>query len=296
MRPGARLVVKHTTRTARAIVEDLRYRLDVNTLHRDIGATELGLNDIGRITLRLSVPLIVDPYRRNRATGSFILVDEARNDTVAGGMILHPAADQRPISEGVVWERSGITRRERWTATGLRGATIWMTGLPASGKSTLAAAVEQQLIEMRRPAYRLDGDNLRHGLNGDLGFDRASRDENVRRAGEVARLMADSGLITIVSLISPYAEGRASAREAHEEADLPFVEVWVSTPVEECEKRDPKGLYARARRGELTGFTGVDDPYEAPESPDLEVQPGTASFADDVERVLELLRERGVIE
>ena len=200
----------------------------------------------------------------------------------------------RPVSEGVVWQKPGTTREERWAATGLRGGTIWMTGLPASGKSTLAAAVERTLVEQGRAAYRIDGDNLRHGLNGDLGFDHASRDENVRRAGEVARLMADAGLIVVVSLISPYAGHRLAARTVHEEHGLPFVEIWVSTPLEECERRDPKGLYARARRGELKGMTGIDDPYEPPVSPDLELRPAEAP--DAVEQVLALLRERGVIE
>jgi adenylyl-sulfate kinase len=200
----------------------------------------------------------------------------------------------RPVSEGVVWQAPGTTREERWAATGMRGATIWMTGLPASGKSTLAAAVERRLIEAGHAAYRIDGDNLRHGLNGDLGFDHASRDENVRRAGEVARLMADAGLIVVVSLISPYAGHRAAARTVHQEHGLPFIEVWVSTPLEECEQRDPKGLYSRARRGELKGMTGIDDPYEPPAAPDLELRPG--QDADAVDQVLAALRERGVIE
>jgi len=202
----------------------------------------------------------------------------------------------RPVSEGVVWEHSGMTREKRWSSTGLRGATVWITGLPSSGKSTLAARVEAALVELGRPGYRLDGDNLRHGLNGDLGFDHASRDENVRRAGEVARLMADAGLIAIVSLISPYAAARAQARAIHEDNGLPFIEVWVSTPLEECERRDPKGLYARARRGELTGLTGIDDPYENPASPELELRPCEEGFAADVERVLAALRERGVLD
>jgi adenylyl-sulfate kinase len=201
----------------------------------------------------------------------------------------------RQVSEGVVWEATVVTRADREAATGLRGATVWLTGLPASGKSTLAARLESALVRAGRLAYRLDGDNLRHGLNGDLGFDHASRDENVRRAGEVARLMADAGVIAIVSLISPYEDARARARAIHDEAGLPFVEVWVSTPVEECERRDPKGLYARARRGELTGMTGVDDPYEPPRSPDLETRPGDDGFAADVDRLLEILREREVL-
>jgi adenylyl-sulfate kinase len=178
---------------------------------------------------------------------------------------------ERRHSEGVVWEREALTREERYELLGQRGATVWFTGLPASGKSTVAANLTVALVRRGIPAYRLDGDNLRHGLNGDLGFDHASREENIRRAAEVARLMADAGLVTIVSLVSPYRANRAAARAIHEDDGIPFVEVWVSTPLEECERRDPKGLYARARRGELPNMTGVGDPYEAPESPEVEI-------------------------
>jgi len=172
-------------------------------------------------------------------------------------------------SPNVVWHASEVARDERWKPFGLNGATVWLTGLSGSGKSTIAVALERMLIESGRAAYLLDGDNLRHGLNGDLGFDRASRDENVRRMAHVARLIADAGLVAIAPLISPYIEGRAFARRIHEEAGLPFLEVYVRTPIEECERRDPKGLYAKARAGVLTGFTGVDDPYEEPTVPDV---------------------------
>ena len=175
-------------------------------------------------------------------------------------------------SPNVVWHQSELTREQRWSPFNLKGATVWLTGLSGSGKSTIAVALERMLIEQGRPAYLLDGDNLRHGLNGDLGFDRASREENVRRMAHVARLVADAGLVAIAPLISPYTEGRAFARRIHEEVGLPFVEVYVRTPIEECERRDPKGLYAKARAGELTGFTGVDDPYEEPAAPDVLIQ------------------------
>jgi bifunctional enzyme CysN/CysC len=185
-------------------------------------------------------------------------------------------------SPGVTWHAGGVAREAR----AQRGATVWFTGLPASGKSTLAATVERRLVEAGRPAYLLDGDNLRHGLNGDLGFSAAEREENVRRAGEVAALFADAGLVALVSLVSPYEAGRRAARAAHERAGLPFVEVFVDTPVEECERRDPKGLYARARAGELAGFTGVDDPYERPATPDLRLTPelGTDAAVEEVLR------------
>jgi adenylyl-sulfate kinase len=178
-----------------------------------------------------------------------------------------------------------VGREQRWKALGARGATIWFTGLPASGKSTIAAAVEARLVVEGRSAYRLDGDNLRHGVCGDLGFSAADRDENVRRTAEVARLFADSGTVAIVSVVSPFESGRNAARALHERDGLHFVEVFVNTPVEECMRRDPKGLYARAAAGKLTGMTGVDAPYEAPRSPDVELV-GPCEIADAVERVL----------
>jgi bifunctional enzyme CysN/CysC len=174
-------------------------------------------------------------------------------------------------SPNVVWHESGVARDERWAAAGARGATVWLTGLSGSGKSTIAGALERLLVDDHRLTYTLDGDNLRHGLNGDLGFSAADRAENVRRVGEVARLFADAGLIAIVPLISPYRAGRDHARALHDAAGLVFLEVFVDTPIEICEARDPKGLYAQARAGEITGFTGVDDPYEPPLAADLVV-------------------------
>jgi adenylyl-sulfate kinase len=169
----------------------------------------------------------------------------------------------------------------------VQGATVWFTGLPSSGKSTIAAAVEARLVASGVPAYRIDGDNLRHGLSGDLGFDADARAENVRRAAEVAKLMADSGTVALVSLVSPYAVDRDRARAIHAGDDLAFVEVFVDTPIEECERRDPKGLYAKARAGEISGFTGVDDPYEPPRKPDVRISGETVEEA--VEKVLAAL-------
>src|ERR671922_2949666 len=169
-------------------------------------------------------------------------------------------------SANVVWQRGQVDRAQRWAALGHGGATVWFTGLPASGKSTIAAGVETHLLEHGRPAYVLDGDNLRHGLNGDLGFSAADRAENVRRTAEVSALLADAGVVVLVALVSPYRADRDAARAVHERRTLPFLEVHVATPLEECERRDPKGLYARARAGELPGLTGGDDPYEPPEA------------------------------
>jgi bifunctional enzyme CysN/CysC len=169
------------------------------------------------------------------------------------------------------WHDGAVTPADRAAALGFKGATIWFTGLPASGKSTLAVEVEALLIGAGRPALRLDGDNLRHGLNGDLGFSPEDRAENVRRTAHAAALLAEAGVVALVALVSPYASDRASARAIHEAAGVPFHEIWVSTGLAECERRDPKGLYARARAGELPGLTGVGDVYEVPESPDLEI-------------------------
>ncbi len=195
-------------------------------------------------------------------------------------------------SPNVRWQRSGLTRERRWEALGCAGATVWFTGLPAAGKSTAASAVEERLVEAGRAAFLLDGDNLRHGLNSDLGFDEAARGENVRRTAHVARLLAESGSIALVSLVSPYAADREAAAALHAEVGLAFVEVFVDAPLELCQRRDPKGLYARARAGELSGLTGVGAPYEAPEHPDLVLRSGSETVDEAVERVMCLLETR----
>ncbi|MGY2124456.1 adenylyl-sulfate kinase [Nocardia gipuzkoensis] len=263
--PGATYTLRHTTRTATAEVRSLDYRLDVNTLHRDEHAESLSLNEIGRVQLRTRQPLLFDPYRRNRATGSFILVDDTTNNTVAAGMITGPSLP----SSRVVWHSTAVERDERAT----RGLTVWLTGLSGSGKSTVAVELERRLVAAGRPAFLLDGDNLRHGLNSDLGFSPADREENVRRVGEVAKLFADAGVVAVVSLISPYRADRDRVRAAHEAAGIPFLEVFVDTPLAVCEARDPKGMYAKARAGEIRGFTGIDDPYEAPTEAEIVLRP-----------------------
>ena len=183
------------------------------------------------------------------------------------------------------WHHGLVSREERLST----GATVWFTGLSGSGKSSVAAALEQLLTQHGRPAYVLDGDNLRHGLNADLGFTAADRTENIRRVGEVARLFADAGVVALVPVISPYAADRARARAIHAAVGLPFLEVFVDTPIELCEARDPKGLYARARAGLIRGFTGVDDPYEPPEHPDLVLTPADGDPSAQARRVLEAL-------
>jgi bifunctional enzyme CysN/CysC len=198
-------------------------------------------------------------------------------------------------SPNVVWHPGAVARADRYAATELGGATVWFTGLSGSGKSTVAVQVERLLLAAGHAAYLLDGDNLRHGLNGDLGFTSEDRDENVRRASEVARLFADAGLVALVPLISPYRAGRERARVVHAAAELPFFEVFVNTPLEECERRDPKGLYAKARAGEIRGFTGIDDPYEPPNACELELTPSDGDARAQAYAVVRLLRERGVV-
>ncbi|MGX4688079.1 adenylyl-sulfate kinase [Streptomyces sp. JNUCC 63] len=284
LREGEQYLIKHTTRTTRAHVGTLEYRLDINTLHRDPGVTALELNEIGRIRLRTQAPLLVDEYHRNPTTGSFILIDPVTNNTVAAGMVLPETPDHDPAartaSRNTVRHPSLVSARDRLT----RGATVWLTGLSGSGKSTVSVHAERKLLAGGRPAYVLDGDNLRHGLNADLGFDMADRMENIRRLAHVSALLADAGIVVLVPAISPLREHRELARRVHAEAGLEFHEVFVDTPLTTCEERDPKGLYARARAGEIAGFTGVDSPYEAPQDPELRLVPGPGpeAMADQV--------------
>ena len=193
------------------------------------------------------------------------------------------------MSEAITWHPSSLPREQRWAAVGGRGATVWFTGLSGSGKSTVAVEVERLLAEQGRGVYLLDGDNLRHGLNADLGFSAADRDENVRRVAEVARLVADAGLVALVPVISPYRRARQQARAMHVAAGLQFVEVFVDTPLDVCEQRDPKGLYELARAGKITGFTGIDDPYEPPESAELVLRPEDGDPRAQAKRVVEFL-------
>jgi bifunctional enzyme CysN/CysC len=296
---GRRYLVKHTTRTAMVGDVNVRYRIDVETLRRDEHVDALEMNDLARVHLQLSAPLVFDSYRRNRVTGGLIMIDEATNETVAAGVILDTEVEESEQkserSPNVRWQGTRMTRERRWSTLGNAGATLWFTGLPGAGKSTVAAAVEERLIEAGQPAFLLDGDNLRHGLNGDLGFDEHARRENVRRTAHVARLLAESGTVALVSLVSPYAADRDAAASLHAAGDLAFIEVFVDAPLELCEQRDPKGLYARARAGELEGLTGVGAPYEPPASPDLVLGSHRESVQAEVEQVLALLAARGLL-
>jgi bifunctional enzyme CysN/CysC len=283
LEPGRDYIIKHTTRTTRAKVTALDYRLDVNTLHRDKTATALKLNELGRITLRTQVPLLLDEYTRNASTGSFILIDPNTNGTVAAGMVLRDISAQ-VASPNTVRHKSLVTTEDR-----PRGKTLWLTGLSGAGKSSVAMLVERKLLEKGVPAYVLDGDNLRHGLNADLGFSMADRAENLRRLAHVATLLADSGQVVLVPAISPLSEHRELARQVHADAGFEFYEVFCDTPIEECERRDAKGLYAKARAGEITHFTGIDSPYQRPKNPDVRLTPDR-SLDEMAQSVIDVLR------
>ena len=246
---GATYTILHTTRSTRAVGKRARVPPRHQHAAPRRSGDRLSLNEIGRVRLRTQKPLLFDPYRRNRDTGSFILIDEATNNTVAAGMIT--GADAARAAHRLA-QRRGHPR----ASAPPKGATVWFTGLSGSGKSIVAVEIERRLVASGRPAYLLDGDNLRHGLNADLGFSPEDRAENVRRVAEVARLMADAGVVVLVSLVSPYRADRDAARAIHDEAGLPFLEVFVDTPLEVAEARDPKGLYAKARAGEIRDFTG----------------------------------------
>ncbi len=294
LRAGDRVALKQTTKSVRATVQALHSRLDPETLDELDNPVELSLNDIGAVTLRTSSVVVADSYSENRDSGAFILIDETSNETIGAGTIVEP----REVKPGaqtrndIRWHPSALDREHRWRATGQRGATIWFTGLPASGKSTLAVAVERALVESGDVAYLLDGDNIRHGLSDDLGFSAGDRAENIRRVGHLTRLFADAGVVALASLVSPLKSDREIARALSDAAKLPFIEVYICTSVEECEKRDPKGLYAKARSGELKGLTGVDAPYEPPENADLVVDTTGADIDELVAMVLEVLNSR----
>ncbi len=293
---GKNYLVKHTTNLFPATLTDLRYQIDVNTM-RKADAAELGMNQIGRARLTLHRPLAYDDYTRNPRTGNFILIDRLSNATVAAGMILDRAVTipiegrESPAARHVVRESSLISCAEREQLLGQRGVTLWLTGLSGSGKSTVAKELERQLINGGRLCYVLDGDNVRHGLNKDLGFSAEDRKENIRRIAEVSRLFNDAGLIVVVAFISPYREDRGNARQII--GTDRFLEVHVSTPLEVCEARDPKNLYKKARSGEIPQFTGISDPYEAPLHPDVALDTAQLAVDASVACLIDELKTRG---
>ncbi len=281
---------------------DVRYRIDVETLRREESVKTLELNDLARVHMELSSPLVFDSYRRNRITGSLIVIDEATNDTVAAGVILDTEVDigeSEPKSErspNVRWQGTRTTReRALEVARARRGDAAGSPAFPAPASRLWPPPSRSACSRLGQPAFLLDGDNLRHGLNGDLGFDETARKENVRRTAHVARLLAESGTIALVSLVSPYAADRETAAALHAADELAFMEIFVDAPLELCEQRDPKGLYARARAGELAGLTGVGAPYEAPADPALVLGSDGETVEEEVVRVMELLTSAGLI-
>ena len=284
--PGRLYQLQLGAASAGASVTQLRHRVDPITLEA-LAARTLELNEIGVCNLALDRRIAFDPYGENRDTGGFILIDRVSNETVGAGMVRFALGR----AENVSWTQMDVDRAARGALKGQRGGVVWLTGLSGAGKSTIANLLERRLHEEGRHTYVLDGDNLRHGLNQDLGFTEADRVENVRRVAEVARLMADAGLIVLVSLISPFRAERRMARERIGPED--FIEVFVDVPLEVAEERDPKGLYARARQGEIRNFTGVDSPYEPPEREDLRIDTSAASPEQGASAVYEAVRGRG---
>lgn len=263
--PGRSYILRTATDQASATVTDLKFRINVNDLGEEASKT-LAMNEVGVVNVATQSPIAFDAFADNRATGAFILIDRMTNATAGAGMIMHPLRR----AENIHWQSLDVTKKARAEAKNQRPAVLWFTGLSGSGKSTIANLLEKKLHSEGRHTYILDGDNVRHGLNRDLGFTEQDRVENIRRVAEVARLMADAGLIVLVSFISPFRAERQMARERMEPGE--FVEVFVDTPFEECAARDPKGLYARALRGEIRNFTGIDSPYEPPEKPEVHLR------------------------
>ena len=286
--PGRPYLMKIGPRTVGVSISDLKYRIDVNTLDH-LAASTLHLNEIGVATLALDRPIPFDPYTANRENGGFVIIDKFTQNTVGAGMLQF--ALRR--SHNIHWQSVKVDKAARAAAAGHGPAVVWFTGLSGSGKSTVADIVESRLHALGARTYLLDGDNVRHGLNRDLGFTDADRVENIRRIAEVAALMADAGLITLVSFISPFAAERRFARERVAEGE--FIEVHVATPLAVAEARDPKGLYAKARAGHLANFTGIESPYEEPRSPEVRVDTSTMSAQDAADAVIAALRVRGVL-
>jgi bifunctional enzyme CysN/CysC len=288
MMPGRPYLLKLGTRTVPVSIGRPKYRVDVNSLEHS-AATTLALNEIGVCNLNLDRPIAFDPYAENRDMGGFVLIDKLTNATVGAGM-LHFALRR---SQNVHWQAMDVNKEAHASLKGHQPCVVWFTGLSGAGKSSIANLVEKRLHALGVHTTLLDGDNVRHGLNKDLGFTEADRVENIRRVAEVSKLMVSAGLIVLVSFISPFRSERRMARDMVEDGE--FCEVFVDTPLEVAEARDVKGLYGKARRGELTNFTGIDSPYEAPEAPEVRIDTTATSAAEAAQQVVDELRAMGVL-
>ncbi|AIC29904.1 bifunctional sulfate adenylyltransferase subunit 1/adenylylsulfate kinase (plasmid) [Rhizobium etli bv. mimosae str. IE4771] len=287
MLPGRSYILRTETDSVSATVTALKHQVNINSFARE-AAKSLQMNEVGVCNISTQAPIAFDAYKDNRSTGNFILVDRATNATVGAGMIDFPLRR----ADNVHWQATDVNKGARAATKGQRPGVLWFTGLSGSGKSTIANALDRLLHARGKHTYVLDGDNVRHGLNRDLGFTEADRVENIRRVAEVAKLMADAGLIVLVSLISPFRDERRMARELMEEDE--FIEIFVDTPLDECARRDPKGLYEKAFAGKIANFTGVSSPYERPESPELHLETvghEPAALALKIEQFLDRRKE-----
>jgi bifunctional enzyme CysN/CysC len=287
LRPGDRYRLKLVTQSVDCEVVSIANVIDVATVDPDPAQrSEIRVNEVGEVTLQTRAPLVFDNHDRVPSLGRFILADA---DHLAGGGIISGAlytASNTIKSDNIFWSESEVTAERRAKRNQHRGAVVWLTGLSGAGKSTIARALEKELFQLSMHTYVLDGDNLRHGLNANLGFAPEDRAENIRRVSEVAKLMADAGTVVITSFISPYRNDRARARAIALQAGAEFVEIFVDAPLSVCEQRDPKGLYQKARSGELKGFTGIDAPYEPPKDPEIAVRTDQQSPAESVAQIL----------
>jgi bifunctional enzyme CysN/CysC len=286
--PGRAYLMKIGARTVTVTVTDIKHKVNVNTLEH-LAAKQLALNEIAVCKLSVDRPIAFDPYERVRETGGFILIDRISNATIGAGMLSF--ALRR--SHNIHMQHVDVDKTSRGAMKGQRPCVLWFTGLSGAGKSTLANQVEKRLHALGRHTYLLDGDNVRHGLNKDLGFTEADRVENIRRVAEVSKLMVDAGLLVLTAFISPFRSERRMARGLMEEGE--FIEVFVDTPIAVAEERDPKGLYKKARRGEIKNFTGIDSPYEAPEHAEIRVDTSTQDIQATVDIIMQHLRERGIL-
>ena len=299
LRLNSEYLIKFPSNTVPGKVTDLQYRFDINTLHSQAADT-LDVNEIGRLSLSVNRPVSFDSYSRNRATGAFIIIDRVTNSTVGAGMVIErdraaarEHVEETPVSSNISTESSLVSKDDRERLLGQKAATIWLTGLSGSGKSTIARNLEKRLIDAGRASFILDGDNIRHGLNRDLGFSAEERTENIRRIAEVAKLFNDAGIMVITAFISPYRQDRHRARDIV--GNESFLEIHVDAPLEVCEERDPKGLYKKARDGEITRFTGISAPYEAPEQAELKINTAAVDVDQAVETILKTLRDRKLL-